>query len=380
MSIQSVRLGLYLGKLHPTAPPANVTRAVQQVTVNQDDSGNQGFSLTLSAERSWGGQPDYQLLREPQLKPGNRLIITVTLNATPHVLMDGVISHIQLNPPQGPQAATITITGGDVSRLMDLVDVNLSIPLPNITLVVAAVLAKYAPLGIVPLVIPPIKDFSVSPTERIFFQKGTDLAYLQELAAENGYLFAIKPGPLPGVSQAYWGPLVKFGLPQRALTVDMGHSTNVQEINFEVDALNPRQVYGLVGEEDTVVPIPILGLTNVNPPPLARESPFLTYQPYIKKERLRFKGDSAIEAYLQAQSRVDASAESVVKASGTLNALQYGAILRAPGIVGLRGAGEAHDGFYYVKKVTHTISKGQYQQQFVLGREGLGTPVDRVNA
>jgi len=305
MSIQSVRLGLHLGRVQPTTAPAHVTSAVQQVTVNQDDGGSQGFSLTLKAERTWGGQPDYALLREPKLKPGNRLVITVTLNATPHVLMDGIISHVQLNPPQGPQAATITVTGGDVSRLMDLVDVNLSVPLPNIALVVAAILAKYAPLGIVPVVIPPSKDFTVSPTERIFFQEGTDLAYLQRLAADNGYLFAIKPGPLPGISQAYWGPLIKFGPPQKALTVDMGHNTNVQEISFEYDALKPKQVYGLVAKEDVAVPVPVLGLTNVNPPPLARESPFLFNQPYIRKERLGFKGDSVTEAYLQAQSRVD---------------------------------------------------------------------------
>ena len=75
---------------------------------------------------------------------------------------------------------------------------------------------------------------------------------------------------------------------------------------------------------------------------------------------------------------MDQSAESVVSVSGTLNALRYGDILRAPGIVGLRGAGLAHDGLYYVKKVSHSISKGQYQQSFSLGREGLGTIVSQV--
>jgi hypothetical protein len=379
VSIQSVRLGLYLGRVHPTPAPAQITKAVEQVTVQQDGSGAQGFALTLRAGRSWSGQPDYALLHEPQLQPGNRLILTVTLNAVPSVLMDGVISHVQLSPAQGNQAATLTITGEDISRLLDLVDVNLSLPLPNSTAVVNFILAKYLPLGIIPTVIPPLKDFTVSPTERIFFQEGTDREYLQKLAGENGYIFAIRPGPLPGSSRAYWGPLVKIGLPQKALTIDMGHSSNVQTINFAYDALRPQQVYGLVAKEETAVPVPIVSLTNINPPPLARHSPFLVNQPYIKKERLKFKGDSAVAAYLEAQGRVDASAESVVSATGSLNALQYGAVLQAPGIVGLRGAGSAHDGFYYVNSVTHTISKGQYQQDFVLGREGLGTLVNRIN-
>jgi len=57
--------------------------------------------------------------------------------------------------------------------------------------------------------------------------------------------------------------------------------------------------------------------------------------------------------------------------------LRYGDLLRPRGIVGLRGAGFTHDGLYYVKSVSHTISKGQYKQRFTLTREGTGalTPV-----
>lgn len=376
--INSVRLGLYLGQAYPSAAPATAVTALQQVTVQQDDSGSQGFSLSFNAERGWGAQPDYALLREPRLKTGSRVIVTVTLNATPFVLMDGIISQVQVAPAQGDQAATITVSGQDLSTLLDLVDVNLTIPIPSLTAVIAAILLKYAPLGLLPQVIPPLKEVMFAPTERLFFQEGTDLAYLRRTAQDNGYIFAIRPGPTPGLSRAYWGPLIKFGAPQKALTVDMGHASNVTDLSFEMDSLKPTQVYGLLAKPGTAVPIPILGLTNINPPPLARKSPFLVNQPYVRKERLAYSGDSVTEAYLQAQARVDESADGVVTARGTLDALRYGAILRAPGIVGLRGAGDAHDGLYYVKSVTHTISKGQYQQAFVLGREGLGTTVNRI--
>ena len=36
------------------------------------------------------------------------------------------------------------------------------------------------------------------PVEQIPAQKGTDLAYIQQLAEEAGYVFYITPGPLPG--------------------------------------------------------------------------------------------------------------------------------------------------------------------------------------
>jgi hypothetical protein len=270
------------------------------------------------------------------------------------------------------------VTGKDIGSLLDLVDANMPLPVPSVTATVAFVLAKYLALGLIPQVIPPLKEVIYMPTERLRFQEGTDLEYLTNLARENGYIFSIQPGPVPGTSRAYWGPLIKIGLPQKALSVNMGPKTNVESINFEYDALKPVQAYGMIADPDAPVSIPMLGLTNLNPPPLASQSPFLLNQPYLKKERIKYDGTDAIEAYVQTQSKVDQSAESVASVSGTLNALKYGDILRAPGIVGLRGAGQAHDGLYYVKTVSHTISKGQYQQSFTLGREGLGSIVSQV--
>jgi hypothetical protein len=45
--------------------------------------------------------------------------------------------------------------------------------------------------------------------------------------------------------------------------------------------------------------------------------------------------------------------------------------LRARGVVGVRGAGLAYDGLYYVKSVTHNIKPGEYKQNFALSRDGL---------
>ena len=379
MSLSTLRMGLYLGKIHPTRAPAAIMNAVQQVTIEHgEQAGSQGFSITLTADRGSLASQDYAFLSESLLKPGGRVVITVTLNATPYVLMDGIISQIQLAPAQGNQAGTLTVSGKDIGILLDMVDINLTVPIPSTTGVVAFILAKYAALGLIPLVIPPIKEVIYAPTERMHFQEGSDLAYLIQLANENGYIFSIRPGPTPGLSQAYWGPLIKLGLPQKALSVNMGNSTNVESISFDYDALKPTQAFGMVAEPDAPVPVPVLGLTNIFPPPLASQSPFLVNQPFVKKEHLNFTGTDAVEAYLQTQSKVDQSADSVVSVQGTLNVPKYGDILHAPGIVGLRGAGKAHDGLYYVKTVTHTISKGQYQQQFTLAREGLGSILSQV--
>jgi hypothetical protein len=73
--------------------------------------------------------------------------------------------------------------------------------------------------------------------------------------------------------------------------------------------------------------------------------------------------------------------QAVVTASGELDALRYGRILRPRGLVDVRGVGHSYDGTYYVQGVTHSIDirSGAYKQNFTLTREGLGTRKTRVS-
>jgi hypothetical protein len=87
---------------------------------------------------------------------------------------------------------------------------------------IALILLKYALLGVVPLVVPSVSLFVPLPIDQIPSQKGTDLNYIQYLAEQAGYVFYIDPGPTPGVSKAYWGPQVKVGPVQPALSADLG--------------------------------------------------------------------------------------------------------------------------------------------------------------
>jgi len=46
--------------------------------------------------------------------------------------------------------------------------------------------------------------------------------------------------------------------------------------------------------------------------------------------------------------------------------------------VGVRGAGPAFDGLYYVKSVTHHIKRGEYKQDFSLSRNGLVSTLPKL--
>lgn len=67
-----------------------------------------------------------------------------------------------------------------------------------------------------------------------------------------------------------------------------------------------------------------------------------------------------------------------VTGDGSLDVSRYGRVLKARQLVGVRGAGDAFDGLYYVKSVSHSIERGEYKQNFSLARNGLLSTTSRV--
>ena len=66
-------------------------------------------------------------------------------------------------------------------------------------------------------------------------------------------------------------------------------------------------------------------------------------------------------------------APEAVRGSGEVDTARYGAVLRARGLVGVRGAGLDYDGFYFVRSVTHSITQGLVHAELhALSREGTG--------
>jgi hypothetical protein len=316
------------------------------------------------------------MFMSPQFRPGNRVIITATFGAIPYVLMDGIIMNEQLSPPSPGNPATMTLTGEDVSVQMDREEKSEEHPAQPDNVIVMKLIATYAIYGMIPFVIPPISLDVPLPIERIPVQQATDLAYITQLAARHAYVFYVIPGPVIGTNTAYWGPPIRIGIPQRALTVDMGPDTNVDTINFENSATEATTVQGAVQDRRTNQSMPVMTFLTTRPP-LAVNSALLNPQTR-RIERYRAEsGQDTAQAMAQAQARTDAKTDTV-KVEGELNTAKYGLPLQARGLVGLRGVGYSYDGLYYVKKVTHHLQTGQYKQKFTLTREGTGSTVPVV--
>lgn len=376
--LKGVHLSLMIGPIVPIPAPKVVIDHLENIEVTVADDGSSGFQLSFSLSNKsplqilfllTGGQPILFM----------RVIIVVTLSGQSEVLMDGVITHHQITPGSGGSQSTLTITGEDLTALMNQLDFG-GFPFPAMPAEgrVALILAKYAVLGLIPLIIPSILVDVPIPTGRIPSQRGADLAYIKSLANQVGYVFYIDPGPKPGLNVAYWGPQIKIGIPQPALNIDMDAHTNVESLSFKFDNQKNKIPTVFIYNEITkvVFPIPIPPITPLNPP-LGLIPPLPTSLVDLTPARDDLSKRSIPQAIMMGLASAAKLAEAVT-GTGELDVLRYGRVLKARQLVGVRGAGPAFDGLHYVTSVKNKLKRGEYKQSFELSRNGLISTVPKV--
>jgi hypothetical protein len=370
--LKGVYLTLMIGPTVPIPAPLPVMEALKSVQVNSSKD-RTGFQLTFTL----GKTSPLQLAMLPAgyFDPMiTRVVIIATMNGLPRVLMDGIVTRHELTPSNDPGQSTLTVTGEDLSVLMDIIEIKIPYPAMPVAARVGLILAKYAVFGMVPVIVPPVGDAPPLPTDKIPTQTGSDREYVRGLASECGYVFYVEPGPAPLTSTAYFGPDVPVPLPQPALSVNMDWQTNVESLSFSLDGLAKKLVIITILDPITgkiPIPIPVPNISFLHPPLGARLTP---------PAKIQFPEDlanlSAAEALKKVFGLMLDNADAIT-GNGSLSTTKYGAILKTRTIVGVRGAGPAYDGFYYVNSVTHNIKSGEYKQSFTLSRDGLisQTPV-----
>jgi hypothetical protein len=366
---QGIRLLLMLGPTIPLPAPYPVISALRELEVTNKDRERDGFKMKFTLGK--GSLLDYDLLRDGYFNPYNRVIMAVTINVQPQVLIDGIITNHQVVPSNQPGETELHVMGEDISLMLDLEEKSETYPNQSDSMIVTRLLASYARYGLIPQVTP-TTDVPIE-VDRIPSQQGTDLDYIRELAGHNGFVFYIEPTAVPNVNTAYWGLDNRAGLPQPALTMNMGSYTNVDTpINFTYNALGPATPQVTIVEPNSKLPITI--------PVPSGLRPSLAGQPASSQRRTIDRSSanlSPIQAGLRALAAASDSSDAVV-ATGQLDTVRYGRVLQSRRLVGVRGVGNAFNGNYYVKEVKHHIKVGEYKQSFTLTREGLGAAMPMV--
>lgn len=367
-----VRITLLMGPKLVKPVPAEVAEALLSAQITATAGERSGFQLAFDLTKN--GIINRQLLSDGFFDPKTRLVITVSVRGTQDVLFDGLVVRQEVGTSNQPGHSTLTVTGEDLTLLMDLEERTARYPNLPPSQRALAILQRYSDYGIRPDVYaekiaqPPHQDL------RVPYQTGTDLQYLTDLARANGYTFYLEPGPNPGQSSARWGPEIRLGIRQHALNVNMDANTTVDQLTFAYDGTAREEPQARWQDPGTRVS------TLLPQPPISPLRPPLGLRPTPALKRRTLSGTAKqqreqAEAELLARAAVSAD---VVSGSGSLDVNRHGYILQPRQLVGVRGSGRTYDGDYYVKSVTHNLRPGSFQQNFTLSREGLEAREDRV--
>lgn len=284
-------------------------------------------------------------------------------------LIDGYITHMNVNLSGDPQESTLEISGMDASALMDLEEKQLAWPNKKDSEIAQQIFGDYGLSYEVEDTVARLEE-TVSTT----LQTESDIRFLRRLAARNGFECFVQG------SKGYFRSPTLERPPQKLLAIQFGEETNLVNLRFRADGTAPthleiRRIDPFekeeAREEMTESPRRKLGETGL-----------ADLQSRARDGRLLLKNQIAASSQ-EMRGRLREGyrgGDRFVHVEGEIDARIYGAVLRSKRLVTIKGAGEQFSGLYYVTRVRHAFTLDGYTQSFEGGRNGAGLTGDEVFA
>ena len=356
----------------PLPASADLLNNLIDLEILQSDRGPSGFQMSVGIGRS--GPLEFLesvLVADPRLDICARIVVTMIFDVVPTVIFDGIVTEREVRPGGASGEGVLTLMGRDLSHSLDREVKQKEHPAQDETAIATLIALAYPQYGMMPMAIPPLVIDPPIPVDRTPTQNCTDWQFLRHMAKRHGYEVYVDPGPAPGTNTLYWGPAILPGLQQKTISANMGANSDAHDISIAHSGEELSTVEGLVQDRLTGQTVPVLAPTSTRPP-LGLVSESIRRLGKTRKKTVPTSGLNAMQAYARAQAMVDDSAANAIRVTGTLDNTRYNGVLKARGLVDLRGVGLSFDGTYKVAEVRHRITPGNYTQNFTLTRSEIG--------
>ena len=324
------------------------------------------FRLTFALSQTPFG--DWDLLQFDLFRPLLPVSISVGLGRLlPETLINGYVREVRVDNQTRPGASRLRIVGLDTTAtLMNQREAPMPHPNQSDSTIAQAIFLRYPPMTTRIVPTPPSRtELDVTTTQRI-----TDIRFLKSLARRNAYECYVQPDPLAGIDVGHFHPPQLAVPTQGVLSVNFGMATNMEGFDVSYDTLQPTSALAIALDPATKAPVTAPAVAGLEPP-LGAEPTLARVVPPPQARPAETDAGNASELVTESQAVVNRSSRAL-RASGEVDALRYGKVLR-PGLpVAVRGAGRQYSGNYYVTRVAHSISTDHYTQRFEAWRNALG--------
>jgi hypothetical protein len=345
--------------------PAPFVQALKEIEI--ETAVGQASILRLSFELSRNSWGDLDVLAFDLFRPLAPLTIRVSAGlGVPQALINAYVRDARLEASNTPGASRLSVVALDaLGSIMAHIQQPFTWPNSPDSVVATAIFGRY---GIVPTVFPtPPLRTSLDTTTN---QRDYDAAYLLQLARRNSYELYLQPDPVVGRDFGHFHPPLTSVPPQGVLSIDFGTQTNLNSFQVSNDMLAPTAVTALSTDPHTRAPSPAIAMASIELPMGLEPALSRILPPPIERPA---GTDAASPAEMQAQAIARASRSSrAISATGEVDGLKYARPLLVGLPVLVRGNGRQHSGLYYVKSVTHRITRDDYTQSFSAWRNAVG--------
>jgi hypothetical protein len=345
--------------------PVPFFRALREIEIETSIGQASIFRLHFDLSRTMFG--DFDALAIDIFRPMLPVRISIAAGVpVPQVLINGYILDSQLNAANTPGSSRYEVVGMDALGTL-MVNNQQPFPWPNLSESEIAATIFGTKYGILPRVddLPKTRTIRDTTTNQRIY----DAQLLFDIASCNNLELYIQPDKFIGTDVGHLHRPFTFKPAQGVLSIDFGRQTNLTQFSVSNDMLKPTGVIGATVDQQTRAAIPAFGqmsieqpmgreptLSRIFPPPVARLMPGCAANP--------------TEAQLRALARASATSRAIT-AQGEVDGIKFARPLLVGLPVLVRGAGQQNSGTYYVKSVTHRISRDDYSQSFTASRNAV---------
>jgi hypothetical protein len=348
----------------------DLATAISELDVEENADMPGAFSMTLPVNRTTSG--DYDLVNDSRLAPLSNICITAQGDdGITQCIIDGYVLSQTAHLDTGTSASTIKVWGQDATWLMNTTEqVKEWVDVTDGS-VANTIFGTY---GMTPDDDNLTNDSPAHTSDgHSLMQRATDAQFLRRLARRNGKLFRVFCTDTPGERTGSFATPSVDGDPVTVLTLNDTVAATVDSVDITWDVLRPsatiaRQALFTDNDQDGAGGTTSdSGLT-----PLATQD-LATFAGTTVTSVLTTTVDDGQELTERAEA-VLIEAGWFVRCTGTADVNRLGSILRVGTVVGLNAAGSMHSGNYFVWSVRHKITAEKHTMDFVLLRNGIGTP------
>jgi len=330
-----------------------------EMDVEEDHRMATSFSIKVAITRQDDGL--WTLLEDERIKPWARIAISVTVGEEEQEIVSGYITQIKSHIAQDENGSYVEIWGMDSSCLMSLEEKIKAWPNMSDSDIATQIFGDYN-------LTPEVEDTGVIHDEAIatILQRDTDIQFLKRLARRNGFECFVN------ADTGFFRKPSLGSEPLPYLAAHFGGETNLINFDAKLNSFRPTKVE--MHQIDTVAKQVQDAVVEAGEQELlGRNRAETVAAPNGVVARLHVRQTVAVnqpEMENLCRALFD-EAEWWIEATGEVETVLYGAVLRAKSLVPIKGVGEAFSGTYYITNVKHSFKADKYTQHFKGRRNAL---------